>query len=137
MKKEPTAADLLSRVKTNINNPEFAYFLSTMMMKWDNFEREMEVVDDLLILVCKEWEIDQQQLLMDKKYREPRSVFFYLFKRYVSTSYEVMEQMFNRRKSQLHKMVEEIRFVVENGYNKPLLTRIEALERSVTVPPLP
>lgn len=128
----PDQSTLLSMVQEYSKQPEFRYFLNSCIKKWHEVRPEMEQIDCIMNSICSTWKISRNQLLADRKYVEPRSLFFYLIHKRLDLSYEVIGDMFGRVKGNVHSGAKTIEYMLENRKTKHLVEAYMDVERCLT-----
>jgi hypothetical protein len=115
----------------HLDNPYFIFFLNSFLPKWVDLTEERLAIMQCVDSICKHWNCTKDELYLDKKRHEPRGVLFCLLKKHLDLSFEIIGDMFLKKKSQVHKIVTQVEFVIKQGKKKELIDRIDAVSLAV------
>ena len=124
----PDQSAILEKVSHYSKQPEFRYFLDSCIKKWDEVRPEMELIDCIMDSICRKWKISKTDLIKERRYVEPRSLFFYLIHKRVNLSYEIIGDMFGRVKGNVHSGAKNIEYMLETRKQQNLVEAYHAVE---------
>ncbi len=107
--------EILSVIQSNMHREDFAQYMNYCVKKWKRLEIDLEIIDAIMASICKQWSISKEELIADKKFSEPRAMMFYVIKKQIKLSYGEIGEMFRTSKSYIHKAVDDIAILIENG----------------------
>ena len=120
-----------TRVAMGLPQAEFRFFMASCIQKWDEIQPEQRKINLIMESVCQTWEISPDQLLTNRKYVEARSFFFYVIHKKVDLSYEIIGNMFDRVKGNVHSGAKNIQFMLEDRQRKHLVDAFKSVERAL------
>lgn len=98
--------DLMTVIKNNLNREDFRAYLISCVKKWEVVKTELEIIRDIVSSICKRWGISEEELVDGKNHTEARSLLYYVIKLELKNiSYGEIAELFDRRKSYVHKIV--------------------------------
>mgnify|MGYP000437975246 CR=1 FL=1 len=127
-----TKEDIISSIQDNMHRDDFAAYMNFCVCKWKQLEAVQQVIDAIMDSVCKQWEISKKELL-DSKYSEPRAMMFYVIKKQTKLSYTEIGDMFDKERSFIHKLVNDMTFMIEKHGRKNFIVKLESIQKDLSL----
>lgn len=115
----------------HLDNPYFIFFLNSLLPKWADLAKERLAIIQCVENICQQWGCTKDELYLDRKHYEPRNVLFYLLKKHLDLPFEIIGDMFLKKKSNIHKYVGEVEYVIKQGKRTELISRIDGVSMAV------
>lgn len=124
--------DIISSIQENMHRDDFAAYMNFCVCKWKKLEAGQQVIDAIMDSVCKQWDISRKELL-DSKFRDPRAMMFYVIKKQTKLSYREISEMFDKERSFIHKLVNDMTFMVEKHGRKSFVVKFESIQKDLSL----
>lgn len=122
--------DIISSIQENMHRDDFAAYMNFCICRWKQLEADQQFIDAIMDAVCKQWQISKQELL-DSKYSEPRAMMFYVIKKQTKLSYTEIGNMFDKERSFIHKLVNDMTFMLEKLGRKSFVNKLESIKEDL------
>lgn len=126
-------SEIISKIEANMHRDDFANYMDFCVKKWQKLDTELQVIDTIISSICREWKISKGQLIEDKRFVDARAIMFYIIKKQMNMTYSEIAIMFNKGKGHIHKMVDDISFVIEKQSQKELCVKFDSISRNLTL----
>jgi hypothetical protein len=111
--------EILSVIQEKIQNNNFVKYMDFCLSRWNRLETNLKIIDTVISIVCKKWNITEEELLHEKrKHSEARAMMYYIVKNQIKLSYGEMSYMFHKHKSFIKKSVDVISELLEDCSKK-------------------
>lgn len=127
-----TKEDIMSSIQDNMHRDDFAAYMNFCVCKWKQLEAGQKVIDEIMDSVCKQWEMTKKELL-DGKFSEPRAMMYYVIKKQTDLSYSDIGEIFHKERSFIHKLVNDMAFMVEKHARKNFVTKFESIKKDLSL----
>ena len=124
--------DIISSIQENMHRDDFAAYMNFCVSRWKQLEAGQQIIDAIMDSVCKQWEISRQELLLSK-FSEPRAMMFYVIKKQTKLSYTEIGDMFDKERSFIHKLVNDMTFMIEKHGRKNFLVKLECIQKDLSL----
>lgn len=125
--------DIISSIQQNMHRDDFAAYMNFCVCRWKQLEAGQQVIDAIIDSVCKQWEVSKSELLNSKHSGEPRAMMYYIIKKQTDLSYTEISDMFNKERSFIHKLVNDMAFMVERHARKSIITKFESIVNDLSL----
>ena len=125
------SVNILSVIEANIHRKDFAHYMDFCVKKWQKLELELQLVDNIISSICRQWHISKPELIDDKKFAEPRAIMYYIIKKQMNLSYGEIGVLFNKGKGYIHKAVDDMTFVIEKNAQKELCDKLSLIQKDI------
>lgn len=106
--------ELVQFINNEIDKPHFAYYLKSIINKWKNVEKEIEIVDNVINWICDRYNITRTILFKEKSTSEQRAILYYTINKKVNLNYSDIADAFNKHPSVINRAIRQLEFRLEN-----------------------
>ncbi len=131
---EEIQEELIKKISINYNDYDFLTYVNHYIDKWNENEKKNNTIDRIITAVCEKYDIDRKQLIKSNSNLDyyVRGAIFYVIKNKFNLSYNELAVHFNRTKSYVFKILNDINGLLNmsnNSYNSLLKETIELAEK--------